>query len=465
MPRNKMESIINKSVWCLILLFFMLISISTSMAQDDNVIDEVVWIVGDEPILKSDVEYQRLNAQLNGTSFAGDPYTIIPEQMAINKLFLHQADVDSIFVAESDVMEQANAQLEYMISLAGSQEKLEEYRGMNAKQIRQEIARYMVENERINQVKEKIIGSRKISPAEVRRYFKDMDKDSVPYIPTQVEVQILTNTPEVEPEEVDRVKEELQNYAQKVNSGESSFSILARMYSQDEGSARNGGEMDYAGRAEFVPEFSNVAFSLTDKNTVSKIVKTEYGYHIIQLVDRKGDKVKVRHILLKPRVSDNAVERCMSRLDSIAKDIRVNKFSFNEGVAALSDDKDTKNNFGVMVHKDPETRILTSRFQMKDLPQDVAKVVDCMHVGEISDPFRMVNAKGQEICAIVLLKNRIDEHRADITEDFQVLSNIVSEKKNEEILEQWIKDKQKKTYISIKDGWKKTDFRYPGWIK
>lgn len=438
---------------------------SSVMAQEANVIDEVVWIVGDEPILKSDVEYQRLNAQLNGTTLSGDPYTIIPEQMAINKLFLHQADIDSIFVEETDVMEQANAQLEYMIGLAGSVEKLEEYRGMNVKQIKQEIARYMVENERISEVKQKILGSKKITPAEVRRYFKGMDKDSIPFIPTQVEVQILTNSPEVDQEEVNRIKAELQNYAQKVNSGEANFAILARMYSQDDGSARNGGEMDYAGRAEFVPEFSNVAFSLTDKKTVSKIVKTEYGFHIIQLVDRKGDKVKVRHILLKPKVSDNAVKMCMSRLDSIVKDMRDNKFSFDEGVVALSDDKETKNNYGVMVHKDVETRMLTSRFQMKDLPQDVAKMVDGMKVGDISNPFKMLNAKGQEVCAVVKLKNRIEEHRADITEDFQVLSNIVTEKKNEEILEEWIKEKQKKTYISIKDGWKKLDFRYPGWIK
>jgi peptidyl-prolyl cis-trans isomerase SurA len=281
----------------------------------------------------------------------------------------------------------------------------------------------------------------------------------------RVEVQILSQNPEVSQAEIDRIKEELMDYAKRVNSGEASFATLARMYSQDESSARMGGEMDYSGRAQFVPEFSDVAFSLTDKNTVSKIVKTEYGYHIIQLIDRKGDKVKVRHILRRPTVSDEAITKSLSRLDSIANDIRNHKFTFNEAVVALSEDKETRNNNGLMVNKDYQRDIQTSRFEMKDLPADVAKVVNRMHVGEISDAFLMKNRNGQETCAIVLLKNRIDGHRADITADFQILSDIVQAKREESILENWIKDKQKSTYISIKEGWKKTDFRYPGWIK
>lgn len=448
------------SLLCLLMAF-----LCTDIAAQKNVMDEIVWVVGDEIILKSDVEFQRLRAELDGVKIDGDPYTIIPEQMAVNKLFLNQAAIDSIEVSDADVLDEANARMNYMVSMAGSQEKLEEYRGMPYKQIKQELVKYLVENEKVNQEKKKIIGSQKISPAEVRRYFKNLPKDSLPLIPEQVEVQILTQTPAVSPKEVDRIKGELQSYAKRVNSGESSFATLARLYSQDEGSARQGGEMDYRGRAEFVPEFSNVAFSLTDKKTVSKIVKTEYGYHIIQLIDRKGDKVKVRHILLKPNVTDSAVNVCLLRLDSIAKDIRAKKFTFDEAVTALSDDKDTRNNNGLMVFKDRQRYTQTSRFEMKDLNQDVAKVVSRMHVGEISDPFKMMNDNGQEVCAIVLLKNRIDQHRADITEDFQTLSDIVSERKNEETLENWVKEKQKTTYISIKEGWRDKKFHYPGWVK
>lgn len=448
------------------LLTALLLSMCWQYGQaQSNVVDEVIWVVGDEPILKSDVEFQRLNAELNGQKISGDPYTIIPEQLAIQKLFLHQASIDSLKVTEADVMPYVNAQMDRMINLAGSQEKLEEYRGVPIKQIRQEVIKYFIESKKIDDEKKKIIGDKKISPAEVRRYFKNMPKDSLPFIPTQVEVQILTQTPEIALKEIERVKNELQDYAKRVNSGESSFATLARLYSQDEASARQGGELGYSGRAEWVPEFANVAFSLTDPNTVSKIVQTEFGYHILQLIGRKGDKVNVRHILLKPIATDDAIKKCILRLDSIASDIRANKFTFDHAVFALSDDKDTKNNNGLMVNVSSEDESQTSRFEMKDLQQDVAKIVDKMHVGEISDGFSMINKDGKQVCAIVLLKNRINGHKADITEDFQALTDIVSNKKNEEVLEKWIKEKQKTTYISIKDGWKRTDFKYPGWIK
>ncbi|MBP3775022.1 MAG: peptidylprolyl isomerase [Bacteroidaceae bacterium] len=435
-----------------------------SVAQE-NALDEVIWVIGNEVILRSDVEYQRMNAELQGQKIDGDPYTVIPEQMAIQKLFLNQAAIDSVEVTEAQVIDMANEQLNYMIQMAGSEEKLQEYRGMTIKQIRKEIIKYYIESEKIKETKNKIMGSGKISPSEVRRYFKNMPADSLPFVPMQVEVQILTRAPEVKESEVDRVKQELLEYARRVNSGESSFATLARMYSEDQGSARQGGEIGYQGRAETVPEFSNVAFSLTDPKTVSKIVKTEYGYHIIQLIGRRGDKVNVRHILRKPQVSDEEVEKTIHRLDSVANGIREKKITFDEAVYAISEDKDTRNNHGLMANVDQSTGMQTSKFQMKDLPQEVAKVVDKMHIGEISDPFTMINNKGQLVCAIVLLKNRYPGHKADITEDFQMLTDIVNAKKQEEALDKWIAEKQKTTYISIKDGWKKPDFKYPGWIK
>ena len=454
----------NRLLHCLVLALSLSLLAPTAQAQDKS-LDEVIWVVGNEAILRSDVEYQRINAELQGQRIDGDPYVVIPEQLAIQKLFLHQAAIDSIEVAESDVSAMVNEQLNYMIQMAGSEEKLEEYRGMSIKQIRAEIIKYYIDSEKIQEEKKKIIGDKKVTPAEVRRYFKTMPEDSLPYIPLKVEVQILTRAPEVAPEEIERVKNELLDYARRVNSGEASFETLARLYSEDEGSARQGGEIGYKGKAETVPEFSNVAFSLTDPKTVSRIVQTEYGYHILQLIGRRGDKVDVRHILRKPRVSDTEVKVTLNRLDSVANDIRAKKFSFEDAVKVISDDKDTKNNNGLMANVDPETRTQTSKFEMKDLPQEVAKVVDKMHIGEVSDPFTMVNSKGQEVCAIVLLKNRYPGHKADITEDFQTLTNIVSEKRQQEILDKWIRDKQATTYISIKDGWRKTGYRYPGWIK
>ena len=441
-----------------------LLVVSSAFCQE-NALDEVVWVVGNEVILRSDVEFQRMNAEMQGQKITGDPYSVIPEQLAVQKLFLTQAAIDSVEVSESNVADMVKEQLEYMIQMAGSEEKLEEYRGMTIKQIKSEIQKFYIESEKIKEAKSKIVGDRKISPAEVRRYFKNIPSDSLPFIPMQVEVQILTRAPEVKESEIDRVKNELLSYAQRVNSGESSFSTLARLYSEDEGSARQGGEIGFRGRAETVPEFSSVAFSLTDPKTVSKIVKTEYGYHIIQLIARKGDKVNVRHILRKPKLSEEEINKTISRLDTVVNDIRNKKYTFEDAVQVISDDKDTHNNHGLMVNADMQTGVQTSRFQMKDLPQEVAKVVDKLHIGEISSPFTMINNKGAQVCAIVLLKNRYPGHKADITEDFQMLTEIVSNKKQEEILDNWIRDKQKTTYVRIKDGWKKSDFKYPGWVK
>lgn len=448
--------------YCLVIVFGLMSLVS--FAQK-NTLDEVIWVVGNEVILRSDVEYQRMNAELQGQKIDGDPYSVIPEQLAIQKLFLTQAAIDSIEVSESDVMSMANEQLEYMIQMAGSEEKLEEYRGIPIKQIKSEIVKYYIENEKIKEAKAKIIGDKKITPAEVRRYFKNMPADSLPFIPMQVEVQILTRAPEVSEAETERVKNELLDYAQRVNSGESSFSTLARLYSEDEGSARQGGEIGFRGRAETVPEFSSVAFSLTDPKTVSKIVKSEYGYHIIQLIGRKGDKVNVRHILRKPKLTDEEIKETIMKLDTVVSEIRDKKFTFEDAVQAISDDKDTRNNRGLMANTDMQTGMQTSKFQMKDLPQDVAKVVDKMHIGDISDPFTMINGKGIKVCAVVMLKNRYPGHKADITEDFQMLTDIVSQKKQADKLDEWIRDKQKTTYVSIKEDWKKNDFKYPGWIK
>ena len=237
--------------------------------KPNNIIDEVIWVVGDEPILKSEVEIQRISAEMQGQRIDGDPYTVIPEQLAIQKLFLHQASIDSIIVTEADVMSDANYRINTLVERIGSEEKLEEYWNMSMKEIRRQVITNLIEANKVQQEQEKIIGDKKISPAEVRRYFKNMPKDSLPYIQPQVEVEILTQAPRVEPAELEKVKQDLLDYAKRVNDGETSFAALARLYSQDEGSARQGGELGFRGRGELVPEFSNVAFSLTDPNTVS----------------------------------------------------------------------------------------------------------------------------------------------------------------------------------------------------
>ena len=234
----------------------------------------------------------------------------------------------------------------------------------------------------------------KVTPAEVRAYFKDVPADSLPLIPEQVEVQIITSRPEPTRAEIERIQSELREFTRRINEGETTFATLARFHSED-GSARNGGEMDYAGRAQWVPEFANVAFSLNDPNKVSKIVKTEYGYHIIQLIDKRGDRVKVRHILLRPKIADSVFVAECARLDSIADDIRQNKFSFEEDALSLSDDKDSRANKGLLSFTDGGQRLPTSRFQLDQLPREIAATIDTMKVGDISRAFIYTNEKDQ----------------------------------------------------------------------
>jgi peptidyl-prolyl cis-trans isomerase SurA len=433
-----------------------------SFAQN-NVIDEVVWVVGDEAILKSDVEGERLNAQYEGRRFDGDPYCVIPEQLAVQKLFLHQAEIDSIEVSDQDVLAEVEMRTNWFIDQMGSKEKMEEYYNKTSSQIREMLRESVRNSKLVQKMQQKIIGDVKLVPADVRRYFKNLPADSIPYVPTQVEVQIITVEPKIPQEEIDRVKKTLRDYTERVESGDVSFSLLARMYSEDPGSARRGGEYGFQSRSQLVPEFANVVFNMTDPKKISKVFETEYGYHIAQLIEKRGDRVSYRHILLKPKVEEKEMEKALIYLDSVANRIRRTNYPFDKA-AIYSMDKDTRNNKGLMVN--PSTG--TARFEMQDLAQvsqEVAKVIEGLKVGEISEPFTMIDKKGKEICAIVKLRTRIDGHKATIAEDYQRLKAIVQEKLGEEKLEKWILEKQKTTYVRINEDWVKCDFKYPGWIK
>lgn len=428
-----------------------------------NIVDEIIWVVGNEPILLSDVEETRISSEAYGQP-VDNPYCTIPEQIAVNKLFVHQAELDSVTVSESDVIRAVDNRISESIQAFGSREALEQMYGRSVSQMRENLKKQYREQMMADEVRQKLTTDVKATPAEVREYFKNVPNDSLPFIPTQVEVQIITSVPEVPRAEVERIENKLREYARRVNSGEADFSTLAKFYSED-GSARNGGELGYMGRNQLVPEFANVAFTLNDPKKVSKIVRSEYGYHIIQLIDKKGDKINVRHILLKPHIDDSEIEKGIARLDSIANDIRANKFTFDAAALALSDDKDTRNNHGLMANVDQQNGTVSSRFEMQDLPADVAKVVDTLSVGQISRAFRMTNDKGQEVCAVVMLKNRIEGHPANMTEDFQTLRDVVVNKRKEEKIEHWIKDKIKTTYVRISPDWRNCNFHYKGWVK
>lgn len=435
-------------------------------ADPASVVDEVIWVVGDEPILLSDVEMARMQAEMEGVKWEGDPDCTIPEQLAVQKLFLHQAAIDSIEVSESEVAQSVEHQISAWLQMVdGNKGRLEEYKRKSLAELRISLHDDFKDRLLIEREREKLVEDITVSPADVRRYFSELPEDSIPMVPTEVEVQIITRTPKVEQAEIDRIKNELRNYTEMVTSGQTSFTALAKLYSEDPGTARMGGEFpDYVGRGMLDPAFANVAFNLTDPKKISKIVETDFGYHIIQLIDKRGDKIKVRHILLKPNVSNEAIETASMQLDSIADEIRAGKFTFEQAASFLSDDKDTRNNNGLMANTTESGR--TSKFQLRNLPSEIARVVDTLKVGEVSAPFQMINEKnGKLVCVVAKLKSRVEMHRATITEDFQTMKNIVLAKRKEEFIKDWIKDKIKNTYIRINDRYKNCNFEYQGWVK
>lgn len=444
-------------------IIFASMAFNHAVAQN-NVIDEVVWVVGDEPILKSEVEQARLEALSLKMRLDGDPYCVLPEQMAVQKLFLHQAAIDSVDVSENEVLSDAERRIEEYIDYFGSREKMENYFGMTYAQKRDQLCDQLRNEKMISEVRSKLISDVKVTPAQVRKYFKDIPEDSLPFVPTKVEVQIITREPQITPEEIERIKAELRDYTERVNSGSTKFSTLALMYSED-GSAQNGGELGWTPKSGFVPEFADVAFKLSDTKTVSKIVETEFGFHIIQLIEKRGDKINCRHILKKPKASDEAFAKAVNDLDSIKAQIEKGEFTFDECTQYVSSDKDTRSNYGIMRYVNQQTGDIYSKMELKELPAEVARQVANMNVGEISKPFSMKNSSGKEVVAIVKLKERTDGHRATMKDDYQELQNVVRNHLSEEILEKWVKEKIKVTYVRINEDWRNCDFEYDGWVK
>ena len=431
-------------------------------ATGDNVIDEVAWMIGDEPIYKSEIEQAYMDLQNERTEIPGDPYCVIPEQLAVERLFLHQADIDTVEVQESMVQMQVDQQMNFLISNLGSREKVEQYFRKSYPDIREYYADNMRKRARVQQVRSGLTKNLKVTPGDVRRYFDALPKDSVPFMPLQVEVQLLTLNPVIPRQEIDDVKARLRDYADRVNRGESEFSTLAILYSEAPEGVR-GGEIGFMGRGQLVPEYAAVAFNLSDPKKVSKIVETEYGFHIIQLIEKRGDRINTRHILLRPKVSQKDKDMAMERLDSLRNDIVDKKtLTFEEAVGQYSQDKDTRMSRGVMVNQETGT----IRFEMSQLPQAIAMVVSKLQPGEISQPFIMHNEKnGREVVAMVRLSSRIDAHQANLSDDYQTIKDMYENARKQQIVDQWLAKKIKDTYVRIEDGWRGCEFQYQGWVK
>lgn len=448
-----------------ILFFLILLSATHFLVAQNNIIDEIVWVVGDEAILKSEVEEYRKEILMQNQRIEGDPYCFIPEQLAIRKLFLDQAKLDSIEVQESNV----NRSLEYLINeyiaSTGSVERLEEYYGKSLAGIREDMREQIREQQLVEGVQQKHFGNVQLTPSEIRKYYNSLPQDSLPFIPTTLEVQIITVEPKVPLQEIDKVKERLREYTDQINSGQRDFSTLALLHSEDP-SAMKGGELGFMTRSQLVPEFASVAFALNDPKKVSNVVESEYGFHIIQLIERRGDMGNFRHILLKPKVPQESLDTALVRLDSISSGITQGKITFDEAATYLSADKDTRNNKGIMVNNSRgSANGGTPRFALNELNQDIAKVVGEMKEGEISKPFIMLNEKGRQVAAMVKISARNEGHKANINNDYQTIKQMAENARQQKLVDEWLQEKISKTYVRIDPAWQGCELKYKGWQK
>lgn len=440
-------------------------SLTPGQAVADNVAEEVVWMVGDRPIWKSEVEEAYTQMLEENFPIQGDPYCFVPEQLAIQRLYLHQADVDTLEATPSLIQADVESQITDWTLQAGSKEKLEEMIHKTIPEIRTWLTEMRTNSSRVEMVQRKLTENVKSTPAAVRRYYNSLAPDSMPFVPMQVEVQILTLNPTIPASEIDDIKDRLRSYAERVNSGETTFNTLAVLYSEDASTATNGGELGFRSRSNLqalMPEYADVAFNLSEPGKVSRVFKTDNGYHIVQLIERRGDRINTRHIMLRPHVSDEALNSARERLDSIRADMLNNLFTFEEATALISQDKDTRNNRGVMVNSNTSSTL----FEMGDLPQEVAKQVALMLPGQISQAFTMVDSKtNQEIVAIVKLTARHEAHRANVTDDYEVIQNMYENAERQRILNEWIDKKIAETYIRIEPAWRNcSSFRH-NWLK
>ena len=438
-------------------MLFVAIAYMSTSAQN-NIAEEVAWVVGDQLIYKSEIEELYQQMQYEKQPINGNPYCVIPERIALEKLYLHQADLDTIEAQNSMIQQQVDSRINYYIASLGSKEKVEQYFRRSIPQMREELTEQWINQSRVQQVQSSLTKDLKTTPSDVRKFFSTQQIDTV--VPMQVEVQIMTLNPVIPRQEIEDIKARLRDYSNRVTSGESDFSTLAILYSED-GSSVRGGEIGFMGRGNLDPEYAAVAFNLNDPKKVSKIVESQYGFHIIQLIEKRGDRINTRHILLRPKVSDEDINKAIVRLDSIRTDIVENKFTFEEATAVISQDKDTRNNKGIMVND----KTGTIRFEMSDLPKEVANAVNQLNPGEISKPFKMRDPKSnKDIVAIVKLTNRIDSHKANLSDDYQLIKSIYEESAKAKMIEEWVNKKIKDTYIRIEDGWRDCDFKY-NWLK
>ena len=432
---------LNNLKWQLLLLLAVLLP-AVSFAQPKS-IDKIVAVVGDKAILLSDVEAQAMQVEQQGGAKDPDLRCNVLEDMIVQKLLLNQAEKDSVVVSDSQVDGELNKKIRYFVGQIGSVEKLEAYLGKSIVQIKDDFRERIRDQLIVQQMQGKIAGDVKVSPSEVRAYFDRIPADSIPFIESEIQVAQILKKPPVNQAERERVRKELAEIRQKIVDGRS-FASMAAFYSEDAVSAARGGELGFMNRGDLVPEFEATAFALKGKE-ISEIVETSFGFHIIQMIERRGETINVRHILISPKASSTDLDQARLKLDSISQQIRLGKISFDEAALKFSDDADSKNNGGVMIN----AATGSTWFEVSQMDQSLFFVVDKLKIGELSDPVPVRVGDKKESYRVAMLKARTEPHRANLKDDYQKIQQAAEAEKKEKLVSEWIERKRQSFFIKI----------------
>ena len=448
-----------RSIKILTAVLFFAFTASIAHAQD-KIIDQIVAVVGGNIILKSEIEDMAINQQAQGITSEGDMKCEILENMLIDKLLISEAELDTLIeVTDSQINQQMDGQMQMYVQHFGSEKAVENYFKKPITYIRSQMKGNIRNQLLSSQMRNKIVQDVKVTPSEVRYNYRNLKEDEIPNIPTEYEYAQISIQPQISIEEENRVKARLREIKQRIENG-TSFATMAVLYSEGP-SAKDGGEIGYMGRAQLDPAYAAVAFNLRG-DKVSNVVKSSFGYHIIQLIDKKGEKINTRHILMKPKISIEAKEEAFNRLDSLANIIRKNEISFDHAAMMFSSDKNTRNNGGMAINPNS----MSSKFTVDELDGDVSKVLPQMNINEISKPFETIDLETQQtVYKIVKLVNKIDGHKANLQNDYQQLADMYLATKKEQVLKDWVSERQQETYIRIDPTYANCNFKFDNWIK
>ncbi len=434
-----------------------LLIFGTAKAQP-QLVDGVVAVVGKNIVLKSNVDNQFKSLQEKGLTDNSAERCRIFEDLLFEKLLLHQADIDSIFVSPEEVDLAIDRRLNSFIQQIGSKQRLEQYYKKSVVEIKEEMQPFVEDQMIAQKMLREVTKDIEITPTEVRSFYKSLPEDSLPLINSQVEYAQIIKYPEVSPEAKQEAIDRLNDLRQRIEDG-SSFSTMAVLYSEDPGSAKNGGEYTGIKRGQFVKEFEAVAFNLK-VGEISEPFRTEYGYHIVQLQKRRGEELDLRHILIKPKISQENLQKAREFLDSVRTLIIDKKVSFIEAAEKFSEDENSKLNGGMVMN--PQTS--DTRWETGQLDKGIFYTVDKLEVGRVSEPSLFRTPDEKEGFRLIKLLNKTEPHRADLKTDYQIIQNVARQQKESDAIQKWIDEKLKTTYVRVNNEYFNCEFQR-NWIK